>query len=913
MKRFFCANKNLKRFYSWKIQKEKYLNDFGCTLKQYKNDLGTEYLKFESTVQYPSFTLTFKTPKEENGHIPLLLSKMLQNIERDIFTKTYITSFQCLNYPSHTIITMNSNNEKDLENAISYILKRIFFPYFDFEQILLNQDGILDGSLLMELKQMETDETYYFKRELYKMIYQQIYPKYFFGNDLDLRKITLEKVIDFHSKYFHPSNCLIITTGYKNEFFQQIDSIFYQFVKKEFPTIDIIPKIQSKNLILESPFKNSYFGVSWITNNTDNSYETTLLSILGKYITQLSFSPLSNFPDSYMIRDISGYDSFLTLSIFTIVFNGNIEMNSFEKILSEKVKDIQNMKIDLMSIHPILQYIELSIRNMPFQELVFPLLISQFWNNKRDVFSCLELSQIFQKARKDISQGELSNLMKKYFENGSKLIMKGTEKQVATFNDIPIELKESKLKNQNLEPYQGYIMLEFNFENYLVEKLNDNIYYYHQKLNGMTNLTIKSLSLKILDSDIVFLPLTIYLIERIGARGMESLNFSLKLQNYCHEFTMKPYIEHNPNQIDEIKVGMIIQTSFMTKDVFKVMDLISALFNESHLFESSNHEIFEELMHEFYSEKDSQFYSQLTNMLKVHSSTMLSPMSQMNNIFNGLISYNVMSSIPLKEDLIKKCKNLAKGILNRNNISLLFISDEKDLNYDAMTDFIQSLTNLEMKEFEFGFIPRSLKEFIQNPLPQISICFSTRTLISSHPDNGIILVISKLISIKYPEYTTDFSIISSALSIIEMNVFDIEKSIEKIGKVFDFIILNQYTDEEFKEAKLIALKNLTAYLSPFEKPNIEFLFRNSNESRKIQQEKLIQATRSDLSESVKKYLQGSPKFENIDTQSDQTTSSFVQNFTVMCPKDKIPEKFKNQKIWNISIKEDEKPSDIEVL
>lgn len=896
MKRFFLSNKKFTRLYSWKIEKEKVLKDFNFNLKQYKNDIGSEYLKFQSNEICPSFTLTFKTPRNENGHVPLLLSKMLQSIEHDVLPKTYLTSFQCLNYPSHTIITMNCKNETDLENVIQYVLKRIFFPTFNFEKNLFNEDGNLDGTLFQELNMMEREETFYFKRELYKMIYSQVYPNYFHGNQYDLGKITLEKLMKYHSEFYHPSNCLIMTTGFKKEYFEQIDSIFSQFIKKEFPSITLQPKIESKKLELESPFKSNYFGVSWLGNNTSNSYETTLFSIFGKYITQLSLSPLSSFPNSNLIKETSGYDSFLNQSNFSLMYRGEIEMNTFEKLINEKVKDVQNMKHDLMSLTPILQYIELSIRKMPFQDMMFPLLISQFWNNNRDVFACLEISNIFQKVKKDISQGELSKLVKKYFEEKCLLIVKGTEKEPEFFEIPPVELKESKL-NDKKEVFTPNYHFETNFEEYKLERLSDNIYYSKQNLNGMTSITIKSIASKIIEDDIVYLPLTVHMLERIGARGMEAMNFSLKLQNYCHEFNMKPYIEHDPQHIDKVKVGMIIQASLMTKDIYKVTDLLSAIFTESHLIHESPIQVFEEILQEYYIEKDSMFYQNLMNILKIHSGTALSPMLQMSNLMNGVISYNVISALPELPKLLQSCKNVAKSLLNRDNLSILFSSEDRDTNYDALYDFYQGIQKINSPKFEYAFAPRSLKEFLNGP--QQAICFSIKTIPSSHVDSPVILLISKLITERFPNYLVDYSYFTGIMSIINPDVHDISSSFSEIENVFSFILLDQFSDEEFNNAKTNTLKNVDSYMAPYERAHLEFLFQTTNEKRKQQIERIIETKRSEISHIIKVHLQGSPVYEFLESPIDAPQGTFFQNFTIMCPKDKIPDKFKGQKIWYI--------------
>ena len=199
-----------------------------------------------------AFCINFKTlPDDDSGkpHImehSVLAGSKKWNVKAPFMElrKGSVQSFMnAFTYPDKTIYPFSSRNEKDYYNLMDAYLSSVFFPKIYESEDILKQEGwhyeldSLDGELkyngivFNEMKGAKSSPDVY----LYNMIQRSLFPDTLYrfqsGGDPDaIPSLTQEAFEEFHRKFYHTSNCMILVYG-NNSLDPQLEVINDNFLK----------------------------------------------------------------------------------------------------------------------------------------------------------------------------------------------------------------------------------------------------------------------------------------------------------------------------------------------------------------------------------------------------------------------------------------------------------------------------------------------------------------------------------------------------------------------------------------------------------------------------------------------------------------------------------------------------------
>lgn len=194
---------------------------------------GAEVLSLERDDENKVFGITFKTPPYDSTGLPHILEHSVLCGSRkypvkepfvEILKGSLQTFLNAFTYPDKTCYPVASQNVKDFYNLIDVYLDAVFYPRIT--RHIFQQEG-----WHLELESMDGDFAYkgvvfnemkgaYSSPERLMSEYSQhtLFPDTPYGIDSggrpqDIPRLSYEQFIDFHRRYYHPSNARIFFYG----------------------------------------------------------------------------------------------------------------------------------------------------------------------------------------------------------------------------------------------------------------------------------------------------------------------------------------------------------------------------------------------------------------------------------------------------------------------------------------------------------------------------------------------------------------------------------------------------------------------------------------------------------------------------------------------------------------------------
>ena len=431
------------------------------------------------------FSAAFKTPPFDDTGLPHILEHTVLCGSKkypvkdpfvELLKSSLATFLNAMTYPDKTVYPCASMNEEDFHNILRIYCDAVFFPniteehfkqeghhleFSDFDNI--DSDLTIKGVVYNEMKGVYSDLNGIIDREESKsLLPDNAYGKDSGGNPDDIPKLTYENFIEFHSKYYHPSNAYIFVYGsfdidkilkiindeYLTKFEKiNLDTSIGAQKKFEKPVYKTIPYPISES---EDSKNQAAVTINFLTNEVTDTITTLAMSLLEVYLLDNSSSPLrKTLIDSKLGEALtsSGYADYQRDTFFTVGLR-NIDPVNINKII-ELVKDtcqnIVNKGIDKSKIESAFHRL---IFNSKEIQSSYPLVlmdrIYNYWLYDKDPVTLLKINHYLDELKKLYQADE------RFFEKIiEKQILKNKHYSVLTFlpDNKYYKKKEEKFYN----------------------------------------------------------------------------------------------------------------------------------------------------------------------------------------------------------------------------------------------------------------------------------------------------------------------------------------------------------------------------------------------------------------------------------------------------------------------------------
>lgn len=444
------------------------LKSKGYLLKHKKS--GARVLLMENDDENKVFTIGFRTPPSDSTGVPHIMEHSVLCGSRDFPVKdpfvelvkgSLNTFLNAMTYPDKTVYPVASCNDKDFQNLMHVYMDAVFYPnIYQHDEIFRQEgwsykldepDGKLEynGVVYNEMKGAFSSPEGVLDRVILNSLFPDTSYAYESGGDPEeIPNLTYEQFLDFHRKYYHPSNSYIYLYGdmdmeeklkwldenYLCEFdAAEVDSeICFQ---KPFDNMIEVEKTYSISSE-ETEEENTYLSYNKVIATSLDEKLYQAFQILDYALLSAPGAPLKKaLMDAGIGKDIMGsYDNGIYQPIFSIIAK-NAEpqqKEQFVQVIEDTLRKIVEDGIDRKALEAGINYHEFRFREADFgnypKGLMYGLDLFDSWlYDEKKPFIHMQAIPTFAFLKEQIGTRYFEDLIQKWIldnPHGSMVIVK---------------------------------------------------------------------------------------------------------------------------------------------------------------------------------------------------------------------------------------------------------------------------------------------------------------------------------------------------------------------------------------------------------------------------------------------------------------------------------------------------------
>lgn len=442
----------------YEVVQKKYLNDLkteGYLLRHKKS--GARVLLMENDDENKVFTIGFRTPPEDSTGLPHILEHSVlcgsKNFPvKDPFVElvkgSLNTFLNAITYPDKTVYPVASCNDKDFQNLMHIYMDAVFYPrIYQYEEIF-RQEGwsyqleskedklTYNGVVYNEMKGAFSSP----EDVLTRMILNTLFPDTSYANESGgdpevIPELSYEQFLDFHSRYYHPSNSYIYLYG-NMDMMEKLEWLDQEYLS-HFDYLEIDSKIKFQQPFEQVKEAEMEYSISSNEDEADHtflSYNKVIGTALDRTLYQafqiLDYALLSApgaplkkaLVDAGIGKDIMGsYDNGIYQPIFSVVAkNANVEQKeTFVSLVEDTLRKLVEEGIDKKALQAGINYHEFRYREADFgnfpKGLMYGLQLFDSWlYDENEPFMHLEALETFEYLKEAAKGNYFEDLIQKY-------------------------------------------------------------------------------------------------------------------------------------------------------------------------------------------------------------------------------------------------------------------------------------------------------------------------------------------------------------------------------------------------------------------------------------------------------------------------------------------------------------------
>lgn len=416
------------------------------------------------------FSITFRTPPDDSTGVPHIMEHSVlcgsKNFPaKDPFVElvkgSLNTFLNAVTFPDKTMYPVASCNDKDFQNLMHVYMDAVLYPNIYEHEEIFRQEGWsyklnspedrleYNGVVYNEMKGAYSSP----ESVLDRVILNTLFPDTSYANESGgdpeaIPELTYGQFLDFHRRYYHPSNSYIYLYGdmdmeeklkwldeeYLSDFdAKEIDSrIRFQEPFGEMRETSIPYSIASE----ESEEDNTYLSYNKVIGTSLDRELYLAFQILDYALLSAPGAPLKKaLTDAGIGKDIMGnYDNEMYQPIFSVISkNANeSQKQEFVDLVEQVLTELMENGIDRKALEAGLNYHEFRYREADFgnypKGLMYNLQMMDSWlYNEEEPFLHVEALDTFEFLKKQLGTGYYEGLIRKYLldnPHGAVVIVK---------------------------------------------------------------------------------------------------------------------------------------------------------------------------------------------------------------------------------------------------------------------------------------------------------------------------------------------------------------------------------------------------------------------------------------------------------------------------------------------------------
>ncbi|MBI9031570.1 insulinase family protein [bacterium] len=417
---------------------------------------GAELIYFQNDDINKVFTIAFKTLPEDSCGTPHILEHSVLNGSRkypckepfmELVKGSLKTFINAMTASDKTMYPVASTNDKDFMNLMDVYLDAVLYPkIYDTEEIFLQEgwhheifnkedDVIYNGVVYNEMKGAFSSPESIIYRKIQGVLNPDNCYSYESGGDPDvIPELSYEKFLNFHKRYYHPSNSYISLYGdldleaalkkIDGEYLTNFDLLdidtdipLQKPFAKALEDLDYYPIGES-----DSEENKTYICHGYSVGSIEDATTNMAIGFLGDILIEMEGAPLKEaMLEAGLGQDVfSIHDSSILQPVLSFVIkNTNAsEKDKVAQVITNTLTKLVENGIDKKLIEAVINSHEFQLREADTRGfpkgLFYQMRAFNGWMHCHDPKLYLEFEERINYIRKASQEGYFENLIKKY-------------------------------------------------------------------------------------------------------------------------------------------------------------------------------------------------------------------------------------------------------------------------------------------------------------------------------------------------------------------------------------------------------------------------------------------------------------------------------------------------------------------
>lgn len=768
-----------KIYYGFKLIEEKDINDITSKGRIFIHEKsGARLVSISNTDDNKVFSISFKTlPEDNTGVFHILEHSVLCGSRKFPCKEPFVelakgslnTYLNAATYRDKTMYPVASRNKKDFRNLMDVYLDAVFYPNIYKYPEILKQEGwhyelnscqdelSYKGVVYNEMQGVySSPESMLFRGIGRNLLSDTCYGYDSGGNPEEIPELTQEKFLEYHRKFYHPSNSYIYLYG-DLDILEQLKFIDEKYlcnfekkpidikIKKHKPFTKIKEAEEYYSIGNEEDAKDkTYISLSFAIEDDGNKEFHLAFDLLEDILLETSASPLKKaLIDAKICRDAFGiYDNGIEQTSLTIIAKNSNEdqKERFKQIVFGELNRLVREGIDRELIKAAVNVKEFNLKEGDYsgfpKGLVYCGKVLDSWLYDGDPFSNLEFNDILEKIKTEADNNYFEKLIEKYILNNTNCLLlcvkpkknlaeerqAETRKKLAAYKESLSKEDIEKIVNEtqklierqaapdNIEDINKIPLLSLKDVEKKITKYNSEVKMHGKykeictimPTNGIDYIYFYFDAKVVKQEEIPYLGIIAYLLGKIETENYtyERLSNEINMNTGGIEFSIDSYSDFK--NVSEYYPKMIVQGKVLHENVNKFFEIIFEIINSSK-FEDFNR--IKEIIDELKSRIEMALTVSGDRVAATRNASYFSEFGKYTEETSGLDFYKFLVKIEknyekCKKQFIDNLLEVYNKIFNIKNLVISIACAEKD--YKDIDNFLDSAVTNNIKDKNFA-------------------------------------------------------------------------------------------------------------------------------------------------------------------------------------------------------------------
>ena len=365
---------------------------------------GARLFFLETADDNKVFSISFRTPPvDDTGVAHIVEHSVLCGSRKYPLKEPFVelvkgslnTFLNAMTFPDKTMYPVASRNDRDFQNLMDVYLDAVFYPAMRTNPQVLMQEGwhyeledadaplSYSGVVYNEMKgALSAPDDLLGSRIMATLYPDTTYGCESGGDPETIPTLTQEMFLDFHARYYHPSNSYIYLYGDMDieEKLAYLDRAYLS----HFERIPVPSRIERQKAFeglvrkehfypigAEEPLEeNSFLSLNWVIGDTADRKRVMALQILDHALLRMQGAPLRQaLIDAGLGRDVdSNYESDILQPLFSIIVSKSetARADEFVRIVKDTLRKLADGELDHTLVQASLNTLEFRLRESDF-------------------------------------------------------------------------------------------------------------------------------------------------------------------------------------------------------------------------------------------------------------------------------------------------------------------------------------------------------------------------------------------------------------------------------------------------------------------------------------------------------------------------------------------------------------------